>query len=375
MVNDMIFHDDELDDELKEKLFLLTSTPNRDAEKATQAREAFMNKVKELRSIGAPFLASNRSKGGFLQMLFGKRPAFAPLALALVIAVGLIFGGGWGTVYAAQGSLPNDFLYPVKLAAENLHLALTADPEAKVELLTTYTERRLDEAARLSARGEPIPAELPTLVEEQLDEIFTLAASMNADEMEASLLAVQRTLRPQDRIQGMTNTMGGQPLPEGVDPQLLRLQAMLQECQELATHGLGEPNTFQHQFRYQQGQPTLPITPTLTTTITSTITSTVTITPEVTVTLTITPGHYGPGPCEVPGACTPPAEDHGPFQHKGTPPGPDDPEGYGPGYEQGVGPQYPTATPTPDGEEPVATPTPSSTKSKSKGNLGNKGKP
>ena len=48
MVNNMIFHDDELDKELKDKLHLLTTTPKRDAAKATRGRQIFLNSADKL---------------------------------------------------------------------------------------------------------------------------------------------------------------------------------------------------------------------------------------------------------------------------------------------------------------------------------------
>lgn len=329
----MIFHDDELDDEIKSKLTLIASTQPRSLKNAAHKREVYMNEAKNFQSRTPPLMAAKRQNQGLIQTLFGKRSALAPFAIALMIAVGLIFGG-WGTVYAAQDSLPNDFLYPVKLAAENVHLTFTSDTEAKVALLTTYTESRIDEAATLVSQGQPIPEKLPTLVDEQLDELFTLTASMDGESMEDALIGVRRLLRPRDQVQGMTNAMSG--IPEGKDPQLARLLAMLKERQELVQMGIGEPNNFQQQFRQQVGKPVLP---TATPTLTSTITSTLTTTPEITVTLTITTGHYGPGPCEDPGECTPP----GPFPF-GTPI-PGEQTGPGPGSDQGTGPNQPTVTP------------------------------
>jgi len=366
----MMFHDDELDDKLKDKLRLLAPTAPRDPQKAANGRVIFLKNASQHRARYAHLLAVKQPKRGFLQAFFGKNISFAPLAVAIVIAIGLILGTGWGTVYAAQDSLPNDLLYPVKLAAENVRLTFSGSTETRVALLTDYTERRVEEAYSLAAQGEAIPEELPNMVDEQLDEIFTLAASMDVEAMEAALTGVQRHLRPRDQIQGMTNAMEGQP--DDVDPQLTRLLAMLQERQEIAKSGLEEPNKFQQQFRYQQGKPTLPITTTLTSTLTETVTTTLTITPEITVSLTITPGQYGPGPCETPGSCTPPAEDHGPFQHQGTPPGPNDHEGYGPGSDQGEGPHYPTLTPIPGNiENPTETPDPD-TKSQNNGGIKNK---
>lgn len=341
----MIFHDDELDDELKNKLSLMASTPPRSLENATRGREVFMNQARDLQSRTPPLVIAKRPNKGFLQTLFGRRSSFAPFAIALMITIGLIFGG-WGTVYAAQDSLPNDFLYPVKLAAENVRITFTANAETKVALLTTYTGSRIDEAATLASQGEPIPEELPTLMDEQLDELFTLTASLDDAATQEALEGIQRHLRDQDQV--MTNAM--RSLPEGVDPQLTRLLAMLKERQQLVQMGVGEPNTFQQQFRHQVNKPILPVTATLT----STITSTLTTTPEITVTLTITTGQYGPGPCEEPGDCTPP----GP---SGTPV-PGEENGFGPGPDQGVGPNQPTVTPM--NGEPKNMPASSSNKSK-----------
>jgi len=56
---------------------------------------------------------------------FGKQGrSLIPLAIAVLLVLGLIFGG-WGTVYAAQDSQPDDFLYPVKVAVEYLDEIIT----------------------------------------------------------------------------------------------------------------------------------------------------------------------------------------------------------------------------------------------------------
>ena len=250
----MIFHDDEIEDELKNKLNLIASTPERSLKNATKGREAFMNETKELHSRKAPLVAAQPANQGFLQSLFKKRPYFAPLAIALLIAIGLVFGG-WGTVYAAQDSLPNNFMYPVKLAVENIRLSITVDSNAKIALLTSYTESRIYEAANLVSQGQQIPEELPDLVDEQLNELFALAATLDEESMEAALTGVQRHLRPRDQIQSMTNKM--ENLPEGADPQLTRLLAMLEERYQMAQTGLETPHTFQQQYKHQLGKPAL----------------------------------------------------------------------------------------------------------------------
>jgi len=340
----MISNNHELDDILQKKFSLIESTPARNPQKAAQGREDFLNHVKELqpRKAALATALSQPARQPRLKIL-GFRPSFVSIAVALIIAVALLLGGTWGTVYAAQDSVPGDFLYTVKLAEENLRLTFSADPAIKIDLLMASTDRRIDEAIQLASQGQPIPESLMVRTETQLDEAFTLAANMDATTMSQALSGVQIHLRDQDRVMGQA--MAG--LPEGVDPQLTRLQAMLQARQQLAASGIRDPNIFQHQFRNQENKPQLtatePVTPTLT--ITPTISTTPEITPTLTVTTTIPGQQYGPGPCEDPGNCLPPGDGPGPGPFDETPVPPQGDQGYGPGPEQGAGPNQPTATP------------------------------
>jgi hypothetical protein len=70
------------------------------------------------------------------------------IILALVLAV------SGGTAFAAEGSLPGDALYPVKVGInEQVRAGLAFSAEAKAEVQADLAERRLSEAERLAARG------------------------------------------------------------------------------------------------------------------------------------------------------------------------------------------------------------------------------
>ncbi len=78
-----------------------------------------------------------------------------PLALSLVLALTV----GTGTSYAAEGALPGDTLYPVKIRVnESVQGALAVSDEAKVAWHATRVERRLAEAEALASRGRLTPA-------------------------------------------------------------------------------------------------------------------------------------------------------------------------------------------------------------------------
>lgn len=72
------------------------------------------------------------------------------MAAALVIA---LFAGG-GVSYAAEGALPGDALYGVKVSLnENVRGAFAVTPEGKAQWKARRVERRLEEAVALAAGG------------------------------------------------------------------------------------------------------------------------------------------------------------------------------------------------------------------------------
>lgn len=75
-------------------------------------------------------------------------------ALTAALALVLVFGGV-GTAAAAQGALPGDLLYPVKVSInETVEVALATTPHARAEVSTKLAQRRVEEAEALAARGE-----------------------------------------------------------------------------------------------------------------------------------------------------------------------------------------------------------------------------
>lgn len=73
------------------------------------------------------------------------------MTAALLIAV--LIGGG--TTYAAEGAVPGDLLYPVKVEVnENVKSAFALSNEAEAELQARLAKERLEEAEELAARGE-----------------------------------------------------------------------------------------------------------------------------------------------------------------------------------------------------------------------------
>ena len=100
-------------------------------------------------------------------------PAFA--------AVIVLIGGG--TAAAAEGALPGDILYPVKVHVnEEMRATLTVSPKAKADWQVSRAERRLEEAATLALSGkldDATRAELDTNLDAHVE-----SASENRKQLE-----------------------------------------------------------------------------------------------------------------------------------------------------------------------------------------------
>ncbi len=111
--------------------------------------------------------------------LFISSKLFSPLAFVLVLAV---IGGG--TAYAAEGALPGNMLYPIKVHVnEKIAVALAASSEAKAQAHAKFAERRMREAEALVERSA-LTHEAKTELEERLE--------THAAEVDAAIELVQR---------------------------------------------------------------------------------------------------------------------------------------------------------------------------------------
>jgi hypothetical protein len=71
---------------------------------------------------------------------------------AVTVVLVLLLAGG-GTVAAGSNSMPDGTLYPVKLATEQVWLALTPSSLGKAKVLTKLTDRRVTEIIYMANKG------------------------------------------------------------------------------------------------------------------------------------------------------------------------------------------------------------------------------
>ena len=174
---------------------------------------------------------------------------FATISTWIVI-VAMLFGGTGATALAAQASLPTDFLYPVKTFGEEMHLAFTPGSQARVELLSRYTERRMKEALKMLAKGRPLDDEWTTRWQEQFN--LRLQAVALLDEP-AMIRALEQT-RLRLRFQGGRLQAAQTNRPDDPGGTLEHLRARLRQQQKLVDGALDDPAAFRLRWRgHQQG--------------------------------------------------------------------------------------------------------------------------
>ncbi len=118
---------------------------------------------------------------------------------SIIAILALLTGGGAGTVYAAQDSMPNNALYAVKIASEELRLNMADDSAQQLSLLLQFSERRGDEIETMLAEGEEPPAEVLLKLNQQTQQAMQLAGTLDG----AAQLQVQNMI--QNQMQRMLN--------------------------------------------------------------------------------------------------------------------------------------------------------------------------
>ncbi len=97
-------------------------------------------------------------------------------ATVVIMVLGVLMVGG-GTVAAAGYSMPDNLLYPVKLATEQVQLALTPSDIGKARLYAKFVDRRVAEIIYTANKGNAQQVEAIT---QRLDKRLVMLASLTS---------------------------------------------------------------------------------------------------------------------------------------------------------------------------------------------------
>ena len=261
-----------LEPDLQRRFELLKGIPDRDLNRASEGRSIFLTQAHQMRVENSKGQAVSE---GFIsrlnyklsrklfdpdRLIFTRKERYKMLATvaSLILTLTILFGGAGATVYAAQDSLPNEPLYGLKIAAEDLRMELTREPQAQFEFSLDMGKERMREMLMLYSEGKPIPEGTALRYENHLKNAFQLAAQFDDPAMVQAAQQIRAMIQEQERImtQAMTNA------PEFVDSQFNRIREMVQERIRLMDCDLEDPlalrQMLQQQFREQLGQPETP---------------------------------------------------------------------------------------------------------------------
>lgn len=148
------------------------------------------------------------------------------IAGTILIVLATVFGGGGVTVAAAQSSMPDDTLYPVKLWSEDAALWITAYPQAKIDLALQYADRRLEEIVHQVESSLSVEDSLLLRLIEQDDLALSLAAEVEAP---TALEKVRERLEIHERVLAYID-QGRGPVDQAL---LLQTREMVRQRLEL----------------------------------------------------------------------------------------------------------------------------------------------
>lgn len=327
----------EFDTNLIKKLTVLQTSSNRNPDKATTGRAAFLREAQELAGAVTP-LEKWRHNGWMytLQTIFvicrkEHSPMFNTIA-TIILIISLVLGGGGVTVAAAQGSQPDQPLYDVKLWSEDFRLSLAADPQTQFRLSLDFANKRSEEILKLLQAGS-IPTDVvQNRYQNQIENAIQFAMNLQDDQAIQALQQIQVRMHTQQQafLQAQTD---GSPNAESM---LTQTRRMIQERLKWIEDGLSNPAQLREILRQRDRLRQVELKNSVTPTEQNTQMAPGTGGGNPWTTGTPTPGSgYGPGECV---NCTPTGngQDGNPWT-TGTPtPG----SGYGPGPD-------PTRTCTP----------------------------
>jgi hypothetical protein len=242
--------DNEIDPKTENMLDVLCSVPPRDLEAAARGKTYFLKQASVMRSAVSR-KQENRHNGWIntiLPVFPRKEHRVMNAMIAVVVVVVMFFGGTGTTVYAAQASLPDQPLYPLKTWSEDTLLSLTSSPQSRLNYGLDFSDRRITEMADLLSAGRPIPEMTKVRLQNELQQALELAAGMDDPLMVQQLEQIR--LRAETQLKTMTALISR--AQESAQPVLLQMQLRLQDQVRLCTLGQADPRGFRLQVQQRQ---------------------------------------------------------------------------------------------------------------------------
>jgi Domain of unknown function (DUF5667) len=237
--------EDELDEFGKRTLASLRATPPLDSQVIMEVKANYLMEGENLRqAINSESSAKDtRQEKNTIFGVLQRKPIMKAL-VAVVLAFVVLLAGSSFTVFASQGSLPGEVLYPVKSWSEDVRLSLTSSPSDRLVLTLYFTNLRMEEISTLMARGNQVSAQTTDRFQRELEDALQLAAQLDDTQIQYAL----GEIKSQAEKQGITIQELISKLPPQAEPAVLKLQERLNEQVQLSNIGEANPKNFRAQI-------------------------------------------------------------------------------------------------------------------------------
>lgn len=204
---------------------------------------AAQQRARNVGVLATPAITTTRGKGRRKRFVFAMR--FITVLLAIIVGTSAL---GGGTLWAAGNSLPGDLLYPIKLATEDIRLALTSAPADQVGLALQFVEERVEEIQALVTAGRRVPDETIVRLERHIESALIQAAWVSDEEIVDLLTCIaSRT-----HVQAQTLEQAQATAPQRDQAGLERAVTVCRQGKAAAESGLNDPQAFRRRYRHQQ---------------------------------------------------------------------------------------------------------------------------
>jgi len=165
----------------------------------------------------------------------------------IILIVTLVLGGGGVTVAAAQNSLPDDALDPVKIWSGDIRSGLTQNDQTRIQLAMDLVDRRAEEIAVMLRAGQ-IP---PDSVQERLQAEVELAITLAVGQKDPDAISTLRQIR--ERIEQQEQVMLSVGEPKSPQEEMVQdqIQNMMREQLRLCDYGITDPQMLREHLRYR----------------------------------------------------------------------------------------------------------------------------
>ncbi len=235
---------------LEIKLQNLRDTPERDVLTAASQRAAFIEKAKSIKTlrhnrspVSSAFFFRHIEWKHLLKRKEGRKMSFIT---TLLIVSGLVFGGTGVTVAAAQSAMPDDLLYPVKLASEGIAVAISPNSDAAVNAHLKNSQRRANELYTILNEEGVLNDDTSEQFLDEIDNAIEETGGMKHENMMAALIRIEA------HMQSVLLKMQENDLPEtarqNIQNLILKVQARIMALEN------GERNPSQFKEKVQNGE-------------------------------------------------------------------------------------------------------------------------